>query len=100
GLQAEVQHVLSELRNMPDDSVPEGAAEEDNVESRVGGAPTKLDFEPKDHVDLGEGLGLLDFETAAKISGSRFAIMKGQLARMHRALVQLMLDTHTLEHGS
>jgi len=98
-LQDEFQQFLSEVPNLPDDSVPEGAAEEDNVEIRVWGEPTKLDFEPKDHVDLGEGLGLLDFETAAKISGSRFAIMKGQLARMHRALVQLMLDTHTLEHG-
>ncbi len=98
-LQDEFNEFLLEIPNLPDESVPVGASEEDNVEVRRWGQPTALDFEPRDHVDLGEQLGLLDFETAAKISGSRFAVMRGDLARMHRALVQLMLDTHTLEHG-
>jgi len=98
-LQDEFNDFLLEIPNLPDASVPAGADEEDNVEVRRWGQPTALEFAPRDHVDLGEQLGLLDFETAAKISGSRFAVMRGDLARMHRALVQLMLDTHTLEHG-
>lgn len=98
-LQDELQAFLLELPNLPDESVPEGDGEEDNQEIRRWGEPTRFEFEPKDHVDLGEGLGLLDFDTAVKISGARFTLMRGQLARMHRALAQFMLDTHTLEHG-
>ena len=85
--------------NIPDESVPEGADEDDNVEVRRWGTPAEFDFEAKDHVALGEKDGELDFETAAKLTGSRFAVMKGKVARLHRALIQLMLDTHTGEHG-
>jgi seryl-tRNA synthetase len=78
--------------------VPEGKSEEDNVEVRKWGEPRAFDFEPKDHVDVGEGLGL-DFETAVKLTGSRFSVMTGPMARLHRALIQFMLDLHTSEHG-
>jgi seryl-tRNA synthetase len=84
--------------NIPDASVPEGKSEEDNVEVRKWGEPRAFDFEPKDHVDVGEGLGL-DFETAVKLTGSRFSVMTGPMARLHRALTQFMLDLHTTEHG-
>ena len=98
-----VQEQLSEialgLPNIPHSSVPDGKDEADNREERRWGEPKKLDFEPRDHVDLGSALGWLDFETAAKITGSRFVTMQGPLARMHRALAQFMLDTHTSEHG-
>jgi seryl-tRNA synthetase len=80
-------------------SVPEGRDESANVEVRKHGTPRKFDFTPKDHVELGERLGGLDFETAAKISGARFSVMRGSLARLHRALAQFMLDLHTREHG-
>jgi seryl-tRNA synthetase len=80
-------------------SVPEGRDESANVEVRKHGEPRKFDFTPKDHVELGEALGGLDFETAAKISGARFSVMRGSLARLHRALAQFMLDLHTREHG-
>ncbi len=80
-------------------SVPEGRDESANVEVRKHGEPRKFDFPPKDHVELGEKLGGLDFETAAKISGARFSVMRGGLARLHRALAQFMLDLHTQEHG-
>jgi seryl-tRNA synthetase len=80
-------------------SVPEGRDESANVEVRKSGTPRTFDFTPKDHVELGERLGDLDFETAAKISGARFSIMRGSLARLHRALAQFMLDLHTREHG-
>lgn len=83
------------IPNLPDDSVPVGADESDNVEVRKWGEPCAFDFAVKDHTDLGEGLGLLDFEMAAKLTGSRFSVLKGQLARLNRALVQFMLDTHT-----
>ncbi|HNC79670.1 MAG TPA: serine--tRNA ligase [Rhodocyclaceae bacterium] len=87
------------LPNLPHESVPPGGSEADNVEvSRWGAIPT-FDFEVRDHVDLGARLGGLDFETAAKISGARFTLMKGGLARLHRALAQFMVDTHTAEHG-
>jgi seryl-tRNA synthetase len=79
--------------------VPEGRDESANVEVRKIGEPRKFDFTPKDHVELGEKLGGLDFETAAKISGARFSVMRGGLARLHRALAQFMLDLHTREHG-
>ncbi|HQS59210.1 MAG: serine--tRNA ligase [Gallionellales bacterium 35-53-114] len=89
---------LSVIPNTPHDSVPQGKSEADNVEVRKVGTPPKFDFEVKDHVSVGEAMGL-DFETATKISGSRFSLLKGPLARMHRALAQFMLDTHTDQHG-
>jgi len=98
-----VQGKLSEIAmgvpNIPDDSVPEGRDEQDNREERRWGEPRAFDIEPKDHIDLGAASGLMDTESAAKIAGSRFTVMSGQLAHMHRALIQLMLDTHTQEHG-
>ena len=90
---------LDEVPNLLHDSVPDGADESANVEVRKHGTPRVFDFAPKDHVELGEKLGGLDFETAAKISGARFSIMRGGLARLHRALAQFMLDLHTREHG-
>jgi len=96
---AAMQEMLEGLPNMPHESVPVGKSEADNVEVRkVGNVPT-FDFEVKDHVELGERLGGLDFETAAKISGARFSVLKGGLARLHRVLAQFMLDTHTDQHG-
>ena len=99
----DVQRTLSEvelgLPNLLADDVPDGAGESDNKEVRRWGEPTELDFEPKDHIDLGENLGLLDFESASRISGARFTVMRGPLARLQRALIQFMLDTHTTEHG-
>ena len=90
---------LAGLPNMPQDDVPVGASADDNVEIKRWGTPKTVEFAVKDHVDVGEALGLLDFATAAKISGARFALLKGGLARLHRALAQFMLDTHTTEHG-
>jgi seryl-tRNA synthetase len=87
------------LPNMLHESVPEGRDESANVEVRKVGTPRAFDFTPKDHVELGEKLGGLDFETAAKIAGSRFSVMRGGVARLHRALAQFMLDLHTREHG-
>lgn len=99
----ETQTALAELThsipNIPDDSVPAGNTEEDNREVARWGTPREFDFEAKDHVDLGEGSDQLDFETATKISGSRFVVIRGALASMQRALTQFMLDTHTREHG-
>ncbi len=101
-LQIELQTLLLAVPNLPQDSVPVGADEHGNVELRrwspTGTEPVALGFPAKDHVDLGEPLGL-DFETGVLLSGSRFAVMKGQLARMHRALAQFMLDVQTEEHG-
>jgi seryl-tRNA synthetase len=97
-LQEELHAILMGVPNIPDESVPEGKDENDNVEVRKWGEPRVFDFEPKDHVDVGEGLGL-DFETAVKVTGSRFAVMTGAMARMHRALIQFMLDLHTTTHG-
>ncbi len=100
---ATVQNALNELLmgipNLLHESVPDGQDENDNLEIRRWGEPRKFDFEPRDHVDLGEVSGLLDFETAVKITGSRFAVMSGGIARLHRALIQFMLDLHTQEHG-
>jgi len=90
---------LAVIPNTPHADVPVGKSEADNMEVRRLGEPTKFDFEVQDHVSLGEGLGGLDFETAAKISGARFSLLKGSLARLHRALAQFMLDTHTEQHG-
>jgi len=98
-LQEELGDVLMGIPNIPHDSVPEGRSETDNLEIRRWGEPRSADFEPVDHVDIGERLGLLDFQNAAKISGARFSVIQGPLARLHRALIQFMLDTHTREHG-
>ncbi len=97
-LQEELNAILMGVPNLPDDSVPDGKSEEDNVEVRKWGEPREFDFEPQDHVDVGEGLGL-DFETAVKLTGSRFSVMTGPMARLHRALIQFMLNLHTDEHG-
>ncbi len=97
-LQAELQSLLLSVPNLPHDSVPVGHDEAGNVEVRRWGSPRTFDFAVRDHVDIGEGLGL-DFETGAKLSGARFTFMKGHIARLHRALAQLMLDVQTQEHG-
>ena len=99
GVQAELNEVELGLPNLLHDDVPVGVDEADNVEIHRWGEPRQFDFAPLDHVELGANLGMLDFEAAAKISGSRFAIMQGPLARLQRALIQLMLDTHTGDHG-
>ena len=91
--------IVATLPNIPDDSVPVGSDETANVEIKRWGTPRAFDFPVKDHTDVGEALGQLDFATAAKISGSRFSLLKGGVARLHRALAQFMLDTHTAEHG-
>ena len=101
--QDEVLNAINEIAlaipNLPDESVPEGADEDDNVEILTWGTPKKYDFEVKDHVDVGQDLNGLDFEMGVKISGARFTVMRGQVARMHRALTQYMLDTHTDTNG-
>ena len=96
--QAALREFVSLLPNLTHESVPVGSSSEQNVEVRRWGAPRQFDFKPKDHVDVGTPLGL-DFETGARLAGARFAVMKGQLARLHRALAQFMLDVHTTEHG-
>jgi len=98
-VQEQLRDILMGLPNLPDDSVPDGEDEEDNREERTWGDIPSFDFEPKDHVDLGEAMGGLDFTAAAKITGSRFTVMHGNMARLHRALTQFMLDQHTTEHG-
>jgi len=98
-VQNEFEALLLNIPNIPHASVPDGKDENANVEIRRWGEPRRMDFTPKDHVDLGAGNGLLDFETAAKITGARFAVMYGPLARLHRALIQFMLDLHTGQHG-
>jgi len=98
-LQAEIRDIELGLPNLLQDDVPDGTEEADNAEIRRWGEPTRFDFEPKDHIELGTASGQINFDYASKISGSRFVVLHGQLARMQRALVQLMLDTHTTEHG-
>ena len=98
-LRDELRDIELGLPNLLAEDVPIGNSEADNVEVRRWGMPAELDFEPQDHVDLGEKTGWLDFESASRISGSRFAVMRGPLARLQRALIQFMLDTHTSEHG-
>ena len=98
-VQGELEALLLSVPNIPDAAVPAGNSEDDNVELRRWGNPAVFDFTPRDHVDLGEALGQLDSETAGKITGSRFTVMYGNLARLHRALIQFMLNLHTGEHG-
>jgi len=98
-IQAELDALLLAMPNLPEEDVPVGADEDDNVEVRQWGTPRDFDFDPRDHVSLGEQHGYLDFETAAKLSGARFALMRGPIARLHRALAQFMLDVHVNEHG-
>ncbi len=98
-VQDDLRRFVSLIPNLPHQSVPVGSRPEDAVEQRRWGEPRKFEFQPKDHVDLGAGLRGLDFDTAAKLAGARFVVMKGRIARLHRAIAQLMLDTHTTEHG-
>jgi seryl-tRNA synthetase len=98
-LQAGFQDFLGRIPNIPHESVPVGESAEQNREERRWGEPRKFDFPVKDHVDVGERLGGLDFATAAKLAGSRFYVMRGAVARLHRAIGQFMLDVHTREHG-
>ena len=98
-IQEQMDAILLGIPNLPHESVPEGKDESDNVEIRRWGEPRDFDFEVKDHVDLGAELHALDFDTASKLTGSRFVVMRGQIARLHRALTQFMIDVHTREHG-
>ncbi|MBV1930144.1 MAG: serine--tRNA ligase [Porticoccaceae bacterium] len=98
-VQLELEALLSGIPNIPDAEVPAGQTEDDNVEINRWGEARSFDFPIQDHVDLGDKLGLLDFDVAAKITGSRFAVMHGQLAQLHRALIQFMLNTHTVDNG-
>jgi seryl-tRNA synthetase len=98
-IQAQLDSILLGLPNLPDASVPVGKDEDDNVEVRRWGTPTVFDFEVKDHVALGERFGWLDFESAARLSGARFAVLRGPIARLHRALAQFMINLHVSEHG-
>ncbi len=95
----EIDAIYSAIPNVPHETTPNGKSEEDNVEVRQWGTPAEFSFEPRDHVELGELSGQLDLGVATKITGSRFAVMHGNLARMQRALIQFMLDLHTVEHG-
>ncbi|MEX0959078.1 MAG: serine--tRNA ligase [Burkholderiales bacterium] len=98
-VQCQLEELLLGIPNLPHESVPVGRSAEDNVEVRRSGEPRKFDFQPRDHVDIGVGLGMLDFERAAKLSGARFVLMTGAVARLHRAIAQYMLDVHSTEHG-
>lgn len=97
--EAELENALMSLPNLPYDDVPDGADEDDNVEVRKWGEVPSFDFQVKEHFEIGESLGQMDFETAAKLSGSRFVLLSGALARMERALAAYMLDLHTMKHG-
>jgi seryl-tRNA synthetase len=98
-VQADLDAVVMGIPNLLDASVPDGADENSNVELRRWGEPKSFDFEPKDHVDLGLPNGWMDFDAGAKLTGSRFVVLRAAMARLHRALIQFMLDTHTQEHG-
>jgi seryl-tRNA synthetase len=98
-IQARLREFVSLIPNLPHESVPVGTSPEQNVEQRRWGEPRKFDFAVKDHVDIGAGLDGMDFDAGAKLAGARFVVMKGGIARLHRALAQFMLDTHTAEHG-
>ena len=98
-LQQRLDEFLRRIPNIPRPEVPEGKSENDNVEVRKWGSPRAFDFKPKDHVDIGAALGGMDFDTASKLSGARFVVLKGPIARLQRAIAQLMLDVQTREHG-
>ncbi len=98
-VQGKLLDIEFDLPNLLDDSVPDGKDENDNVELRSWGKATEFQFKVRDHIEIGESLGMLDFDAASSISGSRFLVMTGALARLQRALIQFMLDTHTIEHG-
>ncbi len=98
-VQVNLNAILMDIPNVPHESVPEGNDEDANIEIRRWGEPESFDFTPKEHMDLGEALGLMDFEAGVKLAKSRFTTFQGPLARLHRALILLMLDTHTSEHG-
>jgi len=98
-VQDSLNDFLAEMPNLPSDDVPEGETEDDNLQVRTWGDPTRFDFEVKDHVALGEQCQQMDFETASKLTGSRFVVLRAQLARLHRALAQFMINTHIDEHG-
>ncbi len=98
-IQQQIDSIVMGIPNLLDESVPVGLDENDNVEIRRWGEPREFDFKVKDHVDIGAKNGWLDFETASKITGSRYVVMHGQMAKLHRALIQFMLDVHTNEHG-
>ena len=99
GIQAGLREWLLSMPNLPHPSVPVGRTDADNVEVRRWGAPREFAFAPRDHVDIGAAVGGLEFETSAKLAGARFYTLRGAVARMHRALAQLMLDTHVTEQG-
>ena len=98
-VQSNLNDVYFSIPNIPHESVSRGKTEEDNEEVKTWSTPKSYDFQPKDHVDLGEALGLIDFETATKITGTRFVVMHKGIAKLHRAIIQFMLDTHIDEHG-
>jgi seryl-tRNA synthetase len=98
-IQDQMERLFLDLPNLPDSAVPDGEDEDDNVEIRRWGEPTELAFDPRDHVEIGEGLGEMDFESASRMAGSRFTVLGGNLARLHRALSQFMLDCHVDRHG-
>ena len=98
-VQEQLDELIAGIPNLPHSSVPDGKDETENKQIRTWGEPASFDFDIKDHVDLGQALGAMDFDAAAKITGARFVVMQGQLARLHRALIQFMLDLHTREHG-
>ena len=98
-VEAKMDELLADLPNIPANDVPVGADESDNIEIGRWGEPSEFDFEIKDHVDLGESLGILDLERATKIAGARFAILNGKGARLERALINFMLEVHTERHG-
>ncbi|MFL6593465.1 MAG: serine--tRNA ligase, partial [Luteimonas sp.] len=98
-IRAQIEAIALCIPNIPDPSVPQGIDETGNVEQHRWGTPRTFDFQVKDHVELGARHGWLDGDTAAKLSGARFTVLRGQLARLHRALAQFMLDLHTSEHG-
>ena len=98
-IQQQLDEILLGIPNLPHETVPDGEDESDNVEIRRWGEPSSFDFEVKDHVELGVNLDQLDFDAASKLTGSRYVVMRGQIAKLHRALTQFMLDLHTTEHG-
>ncbi|MGD8828155.1 MAG: serine--tRNA ligase, partial [Gammaproteobacteria bacterium] len=98
-IQEQLDAIQLGIPNLLADDVPDGSSEDDNVEIRRWGEPRSLDFEPLDHVDVGARVGGMDFERAAQIAGARFVVLEGPLARLHRALIQFMLDMHTSRHG-